>query len=114
MQDKSINSALLALRKQIVRGKLDGLAQVEILLAMRGVTLPRVLPAKRPDVARRGEVRRKICDAFHTGAKTRAELAMAVYGVGGDAERQKISRVLWKMKGADMIAKDSVAWRLAQ
>lgn len=97
MQDKSINGALLALRKQIIRGKLDGLTEVEALLAIRSVPMPRVMPAKRPDVARRGEVRRKIYEATRSGPKTRSELAMAVYGADSNATRQKISTVLWKM-----------------
>jgi hypothetical protein len=54
MQDKTISNALLALRKQIIRGDSDGLAQVETLLRMRSVDMPRVLPAKRSDVARKG------------------------------------------------------------
>jgi len=54
MQDKSINGALLALRKQIIRGDLDGLAHVEALLVLRGADLPAVLPAKRQDAAAAG------------------------------------------------------------
>ena len=39
MQDKAINNALLALRRQIIRENLDGLAEVETLLRLRGVPL---------------------------------------------------------------------------
>jgi len=69
MQDKSVNSALLALRKQIIRGDLDGLAHVEALLAMRGVAMPAVLPAKRPDVVRRGHMAVMIPNALRDGPK---------------------------------------------
>ena len=39
MQDKTISNALLALRKQIIRGDGKELAQVERLLRMRGVDM---------------------------------------------------------------------------
>jgi hypothetical protein len=60
MQDKSIDGALLAPRKNIIRGRLDGLAHVEALLLLRGVDMPRVLPVKRPDAARRGHMSRMV------------------------------------------------------
>lgn len=50
----TINSALLALRKNLIRENAEGLAHVEVLLEMRGVPMPAVLPAKRRDVARKG------------------------------------------------------------
>ena len=74
MQDKTINNALLALRKQIIRGDGDGLAQVEKLLDLRGVDMPRVLPAKRPDVARRGQARQVILDALRSSPMGLREL----------------------------------------
>ena len=49
MLDKSMDGARLALRKGIIRGDGAGLEHVEALLALRRVTLPRVLPAKRAD-----------------------------------------------------------------
>lgn len=75
MQDKSINGALLALRKQIIRGDLDGLAHVEALLVLRGVDLPAVLPAKRQDAARRGHMSALILDALRGGPKPLSEIA---------------------------------------
>ncbi len=68
MQDKSINGALLALRKQIIRGKLDGLANVEALMAMRGADLPRVMPAKRKDVARKGHMTALVLEVLRDGS----------------------------------------------
>ena len=49
MLDKSITSALLALRAQIIRGNLDGLDNVEALLVQRGIDpaahhVPRPIP----------------------------------------------------------------------
>jgi hypothetical protein len=54
MQDKAIDSALLNLRKQIMRGGGDGLEHVEARLGLRGVDMPAVLPAKRSCAAGRG------------------------------------------------------------
>ena len=54
MQERTINSALLALRKQMIRGEGEGLDHVEALLALRGIHPPRVMRAKRSDVAKRG------------------------------------------------------------
>lgn len=41
MQEKTINNALLALRRQIIRGDGENLAHVEALLRARGVEPPR-------------------------------------------------------------------------
>ena len=67
MQDKTINSALLALRKNLIRECGEGLDHVEALLAMRGVPMPAVLPAKRDDVARKGHMARFVVSALKDG-----------------------------------------------
>uniref|UniRef100_UPI0025FD4587 hypothetical protein n=1 Tax=Planktotalea sp. TaxID=2029877 RepID=UPI0025FD4587 len=81
MQAKSINGALLALRKQIISGKLDGLAHFEALLVMRGVELPEVRIAKKADVARRGHMRALVFEVLrvrtHNQKMTVAARAMA-------------------------------------
>lgn len=43
MQDKTIDNALLALRRQIIRSEGDGLDHVEALLTQRGVRIPRAV-----------------------------------------------------------------------
>ncbi len=53
MQNKTIDAALLALGKQITRENLDGICHVEAVLAMRGIHMTALLPAKRGDVAKR-------------------------------------------------------------
>ncbi len=75
MSDRSINCSLLGLRKQLIRGDGVGLEHVEALLALRGVPLPRVLPAKRPDAARMGAMRRLLLAQLQSGPKTMRELA---------------------------------------
>lgn len=67
MQDKTINSALLALRKQIIRSDGKGLKQVETLLALRGVHMPAVLPAKRQDAAGNGLMAYWVLQALEGG-----------------------------------------------
>jgi hypothetical protein len=82
MQDKTIDGALLALRKQIIREKREGLAHVEALLALRGVHMPAVLPAKRKDVAGKGVSLRLFWNRYRTGRFLyKALLSMCRLGV---------------------------------
>ena len=78
MQDKSIDGALLALRKQIIRSKGEGLAHVEALLALRGVPMPNVLPPKAPDAARRGQMRALVYEALRDGPKPLGDIVAHV------------------------------------
>ena len=71
MSERSINSALLALRKQLIRGDGLGLEHVEALLVMRGVALPCVLPAKRPDAGHAWEQCGGFCLASYKPAPRR-------------------------------------------
>jgi hypothetical protein len=69
MQDKSIDGALLALRKQIIRGDGNGLCHIEALLRQRGVHMPAVLPAKRKDVAGKGLMAIWVMQALQDGKR---------------------------------------------
>ena len=110
MQDKTINNALLALRKQIIRGKLDGLAHVEAFLVMRGVDMPAVLPAKRRDVARRGHMRRWVIEALKDGPQPFSAIVQHVASrrpeISLEAVRSRVGQCLWKMKKANLVAQD--------
>jgi hypothetical protein len=64
MQDRSINSALVALRKQIIRGNGAGLDHIEALMALRGVELRPVLPPRSKDAARRGHMAAMVVSAL--------------------------------------------------
>lgn len=66
--DKTIDSALLGLRKKIIRGVRKGLQNVEALLRQRGVALPLVRPAWSP--AGKGIMARMALDALKDGAQT--------------------------------------------
>ena len=90
MQDRTINNALLALRRQ--GGEARELA--ERLLAMRGVEcLPRMIP--KP--ARRGEMQRLVLEAIKSGRTARAQIVAFV------AERRPEAppdRLYWRVDAA--------------
>ena len=117
MQDKTINSALLALRRQIIRGKCDGLAQVEALLQMRGVPMPAVLPRKRKDAARQGMMRFYVTSALGDGPKTLREIAAYVAEKRPElpyrAAYIRTTQCLSRMKNDKMAVREGRFWRLA-
>lgn len=117
MQDRTINSALLALRKQMIRGEGEGLDHVEALLALRGIHPPRVMPAKRRDVAKRGYMRIWLLDALRKRPMRLAELVEAVRQHQPDVAYDRISRrtsnVLWKMRRDGLVVNERWVWRLA-
>lgn len=117
MQDKSINGALLALRKNIIRGNLDGLAHVEALLTLRGVHMPAVLPAKKPDVAKCGHMSRWVLDYLKDGPKGRREIAEHIAGkrpnVAPDMVYRRTGQALDRLKHKGRIVRCDGGWRLA-
>jgi len=114
MQNKTINGALLALRKQIIRGNLDGLNHVEALLRLRGVQMPHVMPAKRSDVARRGQMRIIILGALRDGPKRLPEITAHVVRCRPDADAdrayKRVSVVLTKMKAEGLVWHEGRVW----
>lgn len=110
MQNKTINSALLNLRKQIIRGNLDGLAHVEALLVMRCVPMPAVLPAKRRDAARRGHMTSWIMDALRDGPKPLREIAVYVASKRPEIDERaayvRITQALDGLKRRGRVAQD--------
>lgn len=102
MQDKSIDGALLALRKQIIRGNGQGLAHVEALLTMRGVPTPRVMPAKKADAAKRGQMRALVFDVLRDGPKPLQDIVAHVVAARPDLEPRaaykRTKQVLAKMR----------------
>lgn len=114
MQDRTIDSALLALRKQIIRGGGQGLAQVESLLHMRGVDIPRVLPAKRKDVARKGEMTRIILDALQAGPMPLQSIASHVAKARPDSDPDRAysrtAQALHKLKAKGLVRREGQKW----
>ncbi|MCK0139613.1 hypothetical protein [Aliiroseovarius sp. F47248L] len=121
MQDKTINNALLELRKQAIRGSGDGLAHVEALLTMRGVHMPRVLPAKRKDVARKGEMTQIVLKSLRDGPKALRciveDVVKARPHVDPDRCYNRATQALYKMKRRGLVVQDfrpdGCLWKLA-
>jgi hypothetical protein len=115
MLDKSIDGALLALRKRIIRGHGEGLEHVEALLALRGVAAPRVLPPKRGDVAKRGEARRVLLGALRNGPRTLAQMVDVVRewkpDVPAPLAYQRTEQALYKMQAAGLVRREGRLWR---
>lgn len=117
MLDKTVNSALLNLRAQIIRGKLDGLGHVEALLVARGVSLPAV-PRKRPaDTFKRLSLRLLIMEGLRCGPVRSAMLIEQVMAKQPDVSRidatHRVHNVLWKMKVAGLVVRDGRLWKLS-
>ena len=117
MQDKTINNALLALRKQIIRSNGARLEHVEALLEARGVPTPRVMPAKRQDAARRGHMSLIVLDALRDGPKPAIQVTAHVAPrrpeITPEAAKQRTSQCLTKLKVRGLVALDGLVWRLA-
>jgi hypothetical protein len=111
MLDKSINSALLALRAQIIRDSLDGLDHVNALLVMRGVPRPRV-PRK---FAQRQDTSRLALEALWTGPKRGYEVARYAAETTGDQlpdQWRRMYQALHNLRRRGLVVKDGRVWRL--
>lgn len=115
MQDRTIDNALLALRKQGGhQGKL-----AEVLLDMRGVPTPRYLEVK---AFRRGGTKKIILEALQDGPKTTGHLGDAIRQHRPDltpkaaANRayQSIVRLVDQGRVLKESRPDGCLWRLAQ
>ncbi|MBB93077.1 MAG: hypothetical protein CML68_00510 [Rhodobacteraceae bacterium] len=116
MQDKSIDGALLALRKQTIREGRDGLDHVEALLRLRGVDMPEVRSKRAPDAARRGEAQRIVLAGLRDGPKTLREIAAAMANqrqIGLDAALQRSGQALNKLRKVGVVRFDERGWVLA-
>lgn len=121
MLENSIDGALLALRKQIIREKREGLAHVEALLSMRGVHMPAVLPAKHKDAARKGYMAIWVMQALRDGplpfrgVVAHAELQRPELEL--EAVRSRTGQALYKLKYSGHVVQgfgpNGCLWRLA-
>jgi hypothetical protein len=93
MQDKTIDNALIALRHQIVCEGREGLEQVEALLALRGVRLPRVIC----NMPKRGAMRLHVVAALRRGPMTRREMLEHMANVRPDVP---LNKLYWRVDSA--------------
>lgn len=109
MQDKTINSALLELRKRIIQGNGDGLAHVEALLRQRGVQM-RNVPRIRMKATRSGLLTYMILEALKDGPQTARYVSHRVSErrpeLGFDKAHIFASRPLTKLKKRGLVAHD--------
>ena len=118
MLDKTITSALLNLRAQIIRNKMDGLEHVEALLVARSVGLPAVPRKRLASAFKRLSLRLLIVERLRTGPVRSALLIEQVMAKKPSVSRidatHRVHNVLWKMKVAGLVVRDGRLWRLAQ
>lgn len=120
MLSKTITSALLNLRVQIIRDGLGGLDHVEALLVARGVdpARHRVGHKKPADSCRQGEVRLIIIDAVRDGPKRPCDIGAAFMArkthIARDRAMTKVYRAIYKMRDQGVVAGCDGMWRLAQ
>lgn len=117
MLDKSIDGALLALRKQTIRGGGVGLEHVEALLALRGVPMPQVRAPRRPDVARCRLMRLLVLAALRDGPKRVREIAATVAvrrpELPAQAAYTRTGQALARLKRAGLVTREGRLWGLS-
>lgn len=116
MLDKTIDSALLSLRRQIILKGGVGLGHVEALLEMREIPVPTCIPRDRSDAARRGMMRVLLLEGLRNGRDTQSALAAYVHGKRPDlaarAAYVRTTQALQKMKASGLVVRDGKVWRL--
>lgn len=114
MLDKSIDGALLALRKQIIREGQEGLAEVETLLRLRGVPMPRVMQPKAANTARRYHMRLMVQDALKDGPRTRKQIVAHIAPMRPDVPPDRlywrVDAALAKMRKAGQVRCEAGVW----
>lgn len=118
MQDHSIDSALLALRKQITRAGGGGQEHVEALLKQRGVPMPPVGPGKPANATGRFEIRRLLLNVLSDGPKRLKEVVACVApGLPDVTPHQaymRTARSLSLMKKRSLVRQEGRVWRLVE
>ena len=108
MQDRTINNALIALRKQ---GGPQG-AIAEGLLLMRGVPLPRILPYKQSS---RRQTVWLVLDVLQDGPKTCPEICDLIQFPQDCPRRYALHRVymaLRRLEGRGRVRREGRVWLL--
>ena len=115
MQDRTIDNALLALRKQIIRGNLKGQSQVETLLRIRGAAFHSVY-GKPQNPARQGFMTWLVLEALRDGPKrvtgVAAHVATKRPDISPDAAYKRTGQVLSKLKVKGLVRREGRVWRV--
>jgi hypothetical protein len=119
MQNKTITNALIALRKQMIRDNLDGLAHVDALLAARGVdpATVRFGQRRKPDHARQGIMRLMVKQALRGGPRLARDIATEIAAqrpeITREAAQMRTAKALDGMRLAGMVKREGRLWGLA-
>ena len=113
MQDKTIDNALLALRKQMIRGDGEGLAYVEAPLVQPGIDMPRVMPAKRSDVARRMHMRSLVLQRAYAACRRCGPRSSKIPRRTDRAHQQAGKQCAGKAKLAGLVRREGRVWSKA-
>lgn len=119
MLDKTITNALIALRAQIIRDHLDGLAHVDALLLARGIDPAklRVGTKRKPDCARQGFMRLMVMEALRGGPKRHSEVAAMILPrrpeITSQAAYKRTGQALAKMRLGGLVKREGRLWGLA-
>ena len=109
MQDRTINSALLNLRRDIIRGDGVGLDHVEALLVQRGIHMPMVRPKWGPR-AGKGIMARMALDALADGPLTARQVTEYIAEqrpeLGYDQAHRLTATALTKLKWRGLVGKE--------
>ena len=117
MLNKTIDSALLNLRRQMCRAGQD-LAQVNALLAQRGIDSG-ALPAtyRSGAQAKRGETKRAVIAALADGPKRGADVARHMCqrepGLSYPTATVRVHPALARMAASGLVVRDGDRWRLS-
>jgi len=118
MLDKTITSALCALRKQMIRAGHD-LAHVDALLRQRGVD-PATVRAAKPlpaDSCRHGEIKVAIIAALRNGPLSAGQVVLAFHTQRPDlpflTARKRVYRAGEHLIDRGQVVRDGGRWRLA-
>lgn len=112
MQDRTINSSLLALRRELILSGGEGLEHVEALLALRGVRTGRVLVRHPP-----GQMRKLVLEALREGPMARRALvyyiATQLPDEPPDGMYKRVDTALHELRKKGVIGREGREWGLA-
>ena len=98
VQDRTIDGALLAPRKQIIRGNLDALDHVEALLALHGVHMPLVRSASFPMASGESDKANLLKSELKRKGVTYAQLVEKLEAIGISEKEANVANKLSRGK----------------